>query len=146
MPSERVRVGFKYRIFDPEQGTVMSETPMELWAGFIGAEEDTITNTLTPKIGWLVRQTESDDEVLNDMKKKNDGWGIELRVREVPEVLSRLEHIKRLNLVFTDDVVLPDWFYNLKIDYLTIEGIMSKEMEDKIKQHFPDAYIRRFVR
>ena len=54
MPSEHVRVGFKYRVVTPEQGTVISETPMELWAGFIGAEEDTITNTLTPKIGWLV--------------------------------------------------------------------------------------------
>ena len=54
---------------------------MELWAGFIGAEEDTVTNTLTPKIGWLVRQTESDDEVLNDMKKKDEACGIERRVR-----------------------------------------------------------------
>ena len=142
MPSERVRVGFKYRILDPEQGTVMSETPMELWAGFIGAEEDTITNTLTPKIGWLVRQTESDDEVLNDMKKKNDGWGIELRVNEVPEVLSRLEHIKRLNLVFTDDVVLPDWFYNLQIDNLRIEGKLTDEQEAAIRGHFPNAIVR----
>ena len=30
MPSERVRVGFKYRVVNPRQGTVVSETPMEL--------------------------------------------------------------------------------------------------------------------
>ena len=141
MPSERVRVGFKYRIFDPEQGTVMSETPMELWAGFIGAEEDTITNRLTPKIGWLVRQTESDDDVLNDMKKKDEDWGIELRVREVPEILSRLEHIKRLTLVFTDEVGLPDWFYRLTIDRLRIEGKMTDEVKNRILEHFPKAII-----
>ena len=143
MPSERVRVGFKYRIIDPAQGTVVSETPMELWAGFIGAEEDTITNTLTPKIGWLVRQAESDDEVLNDMKKKDDNYGgIELRVKEVPEVLSRLEHIKRLTLVFTDDVVLPDWFYGLTIDQLSIIGKMTADVKARILEHFPKASIK----
>ena len=143
MPSELVRVGFKYRIIDPAQGTVVSDTPMELWAGFIGAEEDTITNTLTPKIGWLVRQTESDDEVLNGMKKNNDSMGgIELRVKEVPEVLSRLEHIKRLNLVFTDDVVLPDWFYRLTIDHLRIKGKMTADVKARILEHFPEASIK----
>ena len=141
MPSERVRVGFKYRIIDPARGTVKSETPMELWAGFIGAEEDTVTNTITPKIGWLVRQTESDDDVLNDMKKKDEDWGIELRVREVPEILSRLEHIKRLTLVFTDEVVLPDWFYRLTIDRLRIEGKMTGEVKARILEHFPKAII-----
>ena len=136
-----MRVGFKYRIIDPAQGTVKSETPMELWAGFIGAEEDTVTNTLTPKIGWLVRQTESDDDVLNDMKKKDEDWGIELRVREVPEILSRLEHIKRLTLVFTDEVGLPEWFYRLTIDRLRIEGKMTDEVKNRILEHFPKAII-----
>lgn len=139
MPSERVRVGFKYRIIDPAQGTVISETPMELWAGFIGVEEDTITNTLTPKIGWLVRQVESDNEVLNEMKKQDGYHGIELRVKEVPEVLSRMEHIKRLTLVFTDEVVLPDWFYRLSIDNLRIYGKMSDELKARIRKSFPNA-------
>ena len=57
MPSDRVRVNFKYQIKSPN-GKIISETPMELWAGFIGAEIDTVTNTLTPKIGWLVRKAE----------------------------------------------------------------------------------------
>ena len=42
MPSQRVYVGLKYRMIDPERGTVMSETPMELMAGFIGEEVDTL--------------------------------------------------------------------------------------------------------
>lgn len=142
MPSELVRVGFKYRIIDPMKGAVMSETPMELWAGFIGAEEDTITHALTPKIGWLVRQAQSDEEVINELKIKNDDYGISLRVKEVPEVLSRIGHINRLKLVFTDDVMLPDWFYRMSIGELSIEGRMTSSVIARIKKHFPEAYVR----
>ena len=141
MPSERVRVGFKYRFFDPTQGIVISETPMELWAGFIGAEEDTLTNTLTPKIGWLVRVAQSDEEVLSDLREQNEDFGIELRVKEVPEILARLEHIKNLRLDFTNEVVIPDWFYNLTIDNLTIEGKMTDEVKAEILRHFPNARV-----
>lgn len=145
MPSERVRVSFKYHVIDPTDGTVLNATPMELWAGFIGAEEDTITNTLTPKIGWLVRTTQNDNDVmLENLKKENDGilGGIFLRVEEVPEVLSRLEHIKRLSLEFTGKVTLPDWFYHLTIDELTIQGYMSDVVKAKILKHFPNAQVR----
>lgn len=55
MPADHVRVDFKYLTVAPGTGEVLRETPMELWAGFIGAEEDTIANTLMPKIGWLER-------------------------------------------------------------------------------------------
>ena len=75
-----MRVDFKYRMLDPLQGTIINDTPMELWAGFVGVEVDTITNTLTPKIGWLVRVAESDEELLKDLQKYNNDWGIELRV------------------------------------------------------------------
>ena len=142
MPSERVRVGFKYNVIDPVKGTVLSETPMALWAGFIGAEEDTLTNTLTPKIGWLVRVADSDDDLLNDLKKKDENYGISLRVKEVPEMLARMQHIKRLELVFTDKVVIPDWFYNLTIESLRIEGDIDKSVKEKVLKHFPKAFIR----
>ena len=36
-------------------GAIMSETPMELMSGFIGALEDEKANMLIPQIGWLVR-------------------------------------------------------------------------------------------
>lgn len=55
MPAEQTRVGFKYRIVRPD-GTVEKEIPLELRAGFVGAVEDTQTNTLTPKIGWFVHE------------------------------------------------------------------------------------------
>ncbi|MBR1903057.1 MAG: DUF4419 domain-containing protein [Bacteroidaceae bacterium] len=145
MPSELIRVGFNYKVLSSEDGSIEGEAPMELWAGFVGAEVDTLSNMLSPKIGWMVTYQDKDLTPEN-MKKSADKSGLSLVVKEVPEVLATMKHLKQLKLKFTDDVVIPDWFYNLKIDYLTIEGIMSKEIEDKIKQHFPDAYIRRFVR
>ncbi|MBR1469200.1 MAG: DUF4419 domain-containing protein [Prevotella sp.] len=60
MPTECVRVGFKYKETDLK-GNLIGEMPMELWAGFIGAEEDVAANTLRPKIGWLVRMAETDE-------------------------------------------------------------------------------------
>jgi TonB-dependent SusC/RagA subfamily outer membrane receptor len=58
MPAEFVRVEFKYRVIDPITGATLSETPMELMSGFIGALDDEKNNMLTPQIGWLVRARE----------------------------------------------------------------------------------------
>ena len=58
-PSGMLCVNFRYRTIDPTNNTVVSDTPMELWAGFIGAEADKTTNMITPKIGWLVRVAET---------------------------------------------------------------------------------------
>lgn len=142
MPSERVCVGFRYCVIDPAQGTVISETPMQLWAGFIGAEADTLTNTMTPKIGWMVRVSETDDEVLNKMKKDDEVMGINLRVREVPPILKRLQHIHNLHLEFTDAVVLPDWLDKIAIDYFTIKGKMAQAEKDAIMNRFPNIIIK----
>ena len=136
-----MRVDFKYRMLDPLQGTIINDTPMELWAGFVGVEVDTITNTLTPKIGWLVRVAESDEELLKDLQKNNNDWGIELRVKEVPEILSKLQHIKRLHLDFTDTVVLPEWFDRLTIDELSIKGKMTDVEKESLVKRFPNAKI-----
>ena len=54
MPASIVYVGFEYHIIDRSLGTVLKKTPLELWAGFIGVEEDKSKNMLTPKIGWYV--------------------------------------------------------------------------------------------
>ena len=144
MPSERVYVDFKYQIINPADGTVLSETPLQLVAGFIGTEVDTLTHALTPKMGWVVRQMESDDVILKSLVAKDNQQfsdGIQLRVRRVPEFLSKLPHVKKLRLEFTDEVELPEWFYNLQIDHLTIEGEISDELEVEIWEHFPNAII-----
>lgn len=138
MPSEYVRVNFKYRVISPDNGNLISETPMELWAGFFGAKVNTANNMLTPKIGWLVRVAKSDDETFNELKKNNNDWGLHLRVQEVPEVLSRLRHIKILELEFTGKVVLPEWMDRMIIDEFIVKGKMTSAEKTAIKKRFPN--------
>ena len=144
MPSERVYVDFKYQIISPIYGTILSEIPLQLIAGFIGTEVDTLTHALTPKMGWVVRQMADNDSLVKRLQKMDgDGpfSGIELRVNKVPEHLAQLPHIKRLTLYFTNEVELPDWFFNLQIDNLTIYGEIKEMTEDAIWKSFPHAKI-----
>lgn len=140
MPTDHVRVDFKYQIIDPAQGSVAREIPMELWAGFIGAKEDTIANALIPKIGWLVRIND-EESILNDLQKEDKEGAIHLRIKEVPTVLAKLERIKRLILDFTGKVVLPAWMDKLTIENLTISGKMTEEEKAEIQKRFPKAVI-----
>ena len=144
MPSERVYVDFRYQVIDIANGNVLVDTPMELIAGYIGTEVDTLTHALTPKMGWMVRQVESNEKIVESLKKKaeEDSFeGLDLRVNRVPEHLAQLKHIKRLTLNFTNKVTLPEWFYGLQIDNLTIGGEMSEEQEAAIWKHFPNAIL-----
>ncbi len=139
MPKEYVRVGFKYRVASPD-GTLMSETPMELWSGFIGTEVDSVTHAFRPKIGWLVRKSDSEEDLLKKMKH-DSRTGLCLRVREMPEILARMDSIGILILYFPDDVVIPDWFYDLKIRFLNIYGMVSDEVKARIWKTFLNARI-----
>ena len=144
MPSERVYVDFKYKVISPADGTVLTDIPMQLVAGFIGTGVDTLTHALTPKMGWVVRQMEGNDSIVKRLERMDSEaslFGIELRVNKVPEHLSQLPHIKRLTLHFTDKVELPEWFYHLQIDNLTIYGEMTGEQEAAIWKHFPNAIL-----
>ena len=144
MPAERVYVDFRYKVISPADGTVLNDVPMQLVAGFIGTDVDTLTHALTPKMGWVVRQMEGNDSIvkrLERMDSENSFFGIELRVNKVPEHLAQLPHIKRLRLEFTGEVELPEWFYGLQIDQLTIDGKMSEEEKATIWKHFPNAIL-----
>ena len=147
MPSERVYVDFNYKVADGA-GNVLSETPMQLCAGFIGTEVDTAANMLTPKIGWMALVAPSDDELLKLYKQQDDDFdkvlgsgGLYLQVKEVPEVLAKMEHIKSLTLEFTDKVVLPEWLDRLTIDRLAIAGKMSKAEKEALLERFPNAKV-----
>lgn len=60
MPIDRMNISFKYVVYDPILKTIINENQIELWSGFMGADLNIETNTLTPKIGWMVRV--ADDE------------------------------------------------------------------------------------
>ena len=61
MLPETVAVPFKYQVIGAD-GTVLSETALELVAGIIGVQEDAQTFTMTPKIGWFVRTARPAEE------------------------------------------------------------------------------------
>lgn len=145
MPTEYVRVSFYYQVINPDDGTIISRTPMELWAGFVGAKIDNENNMVTPMIGWFVSETKGDNDMLNMFSKMDEDDGISLRIQEVPEVLSHLNHIKSLTLQFTDKVVLPEWMDKMTIDRFYIQGYITKSEEEAIKKRFPNIIIRSFI-
>lgn len=145
MPTEYVRVSFYYQVINPDNGTIKSRTPMELWAGFVGAKIDNENNMVTPMIGWFVSETKGDNDMLNMFSKMDERSGISLRIQEVPEVLSHLNHIKSLTLEFTDKVVLPEWMDKMTIDRFYIQGYITKSEEEAIKKRFPNIIIRSFI-
>ena len=145
MPAEWARVGFQYKVISPADGIVISQTPMELWAGFIGMKEDQATQALIPLIGWLVRQGDAEADELAQLQENaelgedNIVGGIYIRVKEVPEVLAKMPHIKSLHLCFTGPVVLPAWMDAIQIDHLIIAPEPSAEEQAAIKARFPHA-------
>ena len=145
MPTEYVRVSFYYQVINPDDGTIISRTPMELWAGFVGAKIDNENNMVTPMIGWFVSETKGDNDMLNMFSKMDEDDGISLRIQEVPEVLSHLNHIKSLTLEFTGKVVLPEWMDKMTIDGFCIQGYITKSEEEAIKKRFPNIIIRSFI-
>ncbi len=137
MPDEYVCTGFKYMVLSPN-GSVLKETNMEIFAGFIGARVDTLTKSLTPKIGWQVRVAETEQDSLKYLKKENDErGGISIRIKEVPEILSNFQHLKFLELEFTDKVVLPKWLDRITIDRFYIKGKITDSEKNEIKKRFP---------
>ena len=114
---------------------------MELLAGFVGYQEDTSTFALSPLIGWTAYKAETEKDVLDGFRKNSSPWGIRLRVKEVPEVLRNLDHIKSLELTFTDGIVLPEWMDGIKIDRLVLRGKASEKQQQAIRERFPDCII-----
>ena len=139
MDDEMVQVDFKYKQIDPSTGSVIGETPMQLIAGFIGVSEDTTTYALTPKIGWLVRVGNGEQDAIDELKSQNERGSIELRVKEVPEMLRQLPHIASLTLTFTDKVDIPSWMDAIQIDRLHIFGDMTDEERAQLRRRFPQV-------
>ena len=86
MPEEMVRVPFKQIYIHPVTGEVVRTVPMELWAGFVGVEEDAKTHALMPKIGWLARIADEQAEEAARQKAESKGLkgieGLELKERK----------------------------------------------------------------
>ena len=122
-----------------EDGTKV-ETMIELWGGFMGLKQDPKTYALTPKIGWIVKK-QDDSLAVESVKKRMSFSELELRVKEVPDVLKKLDSIPSLSLYFKDEVVFPEWMKTKKIKYLYVSGKISDEEKDKILEWYPKTEI-----
>ncbi len=136
MPSELVHVGFKFIQVDPASGETFT-TPMELTAGFIGADVDEKTKAMRPRLGWMVSLAETDEEQLERLQRDATDFGINLRISKVPEVLSRIPEIRRLTLTFTGDVELPAWMDTMHIQQIIVRGRMSEAQKTELRRRFP---------
>jgi hypothetical protein len=144
LPEEIVKVDVKYQLLD-ETGKVIEETPLELWAGFIGLRQNSQNFALKPEIGWMVREKneEAKSNILSDELKKQStsNWGIDIRVSVVPKEILMLSSIEKLSIQFTGNIIIPDEMKNIRINRLSLNGIISPEETERIVAMFPDTYL-----
>jgi len=141
LPEEIVKVDLKYiKSFGDSTRTI----PLELWAGFIGLEQNSIDFTLTPKIGWMIRKKDIDNFGLKyqfekQVNKDFMGSGILIRVHEIPNAIFELKEIKNLQISFTDSILIPDKLKEIKIHKLKLSGKIANSEIERISKIFPDT-------
>jgi len=120
-----------------------TESTIELYGGFIGLEQNPENFALTPKIGWGVR-IKNDEEAgyLDRMKEQiRDEGKIALVVKEIPEVLNKMDAIPMLDLCFMDGVHFPEWMEHKSIKGLRVSGGITSEERDKLLRWYPSIWL-----
>ncbi|AWI10563.1 DUF4419 domain-containing protein [Ereboglobus luteus] len=144
LPDEIVKVDLKYVDL-----VTKTTTPLELWAGFVGLEQNGENYALTPKIGWMIRKKDVRYDALRqklavDMNVGNDetgGW-VRLRVPTVPTALFSMGKIDNLSLSFTDKILIPNELAQVEIKRLDLMGRRIDEGEEaRIKKLFPNTTV-----
>ena len=142
--AELSNVQFKYQLIDPITLKVIAETDIMLYAGFVGVTVDKATGALEPKIGWIARRVNEDDELLARLTSTAISFDESgTKIKTVPEVLKREKHYQHLHLTFEDKVVVPEWMDSIQIDNFTIEGYMTDAEQTQLKTRFPKAKVKR---
>ncbi|RRD77281.1 DUF4419 domain-containing protein [Tannerella forsythia] len=142
LPEEMVKVDLKYI---RRYGTHSEETMLELWAGFIGLEQNAETFALTPRISWMIKKKDVNNEGLHKkMVSQNipGEEGIKIEIEEVPEHLKKFNEIYSLHLRFRNQVSIPEWLKEIRIGRLQIDGKITDEETEKILRWFPDTELK----
>jgi len=156
LPNEMVKVDLDYEKLMPS-GEV-EKTPLELWAGFVGLEQDDETFGLKPQIGWMIRKkgAGASAKYLAELKKENSesdvgpnglsnsvmgGMGIMITVKTIPDELLQIGHIRKLTVYFVDGIQIPDEMSKIKIDSFEMHGKIDQVGIDKICKMFPNTYL-----
>jgi hypothetical protein len=118
-------------------------TPLELWAGFVGLKQNSNDFNLRPEIGWIIKKKDFsiDDKKLAGLRAKaeNKNFGVELRVNQVPAELMQIGPIEYLNLEFIKEINIPDELGKVPIRKLRLRGTIDNAGIDRIKKLFPNT-------
>jgi len=140
LPKEIVKVDLKY--IDNENNDKI--TPLELWAGFIGLEQNNDNYSLTPQIGWMIRKKDAANSgLIQKIEADNKEYGVSIRVKEVPEALNNpdISIIKNLKIEFIGNIIIPEWLSRINIWHLGLKGVIDKKGIERIIQLFPNTNI-----
>lgn len=137
MPNEMLKVDLMCT--DVRDTTNVIKTPLELWAGFVGLEQDSKTFGLKPKIGWMVRKKDPlRMAILNRLSASNKGSeGVSLRVDNVPPELYKIGPVKRLRINFFGNIRIPDELAGVEIADMTLNGSTTEPETKRIVKLFP---------
>lgn len=140
LPDEIVKTDLKYQIILPN-GAILT-IPLELWAGFIGLEQDPATFALTPTIGWMIRKKEQDQKMVQQMLSDPNQGEISIRVKHFPNELLSVPAISSLSLTFIDKIEIPDELAQIKISDLSLYGQISSQEKKRLIQLFANTNTR----
>jgi hypothetical protein len=135
LPEEIVKVDLLY--WDTETDV---KTPLELWAGFFGLEQNMENFALTPKIGWMIKIADPEN---SDLAKKLEEYpdSISIRVMEFPAELLYLNYTETLTIDFINEIAIPDAFAGKRIEHLILSGKIKQDEINRIVRMFPDSSI-----
>ena len=127
LPEEIVKVDLTY--IEVFRDTTLT-TPLELWAGFIGLEQNSNDFTLSPKIGWMIRKKDTVNFGLKYkfeklVKEDFERYGKTTRVQEKPNEIVGHKEIKNLDIPYTESILIP-----VKSKNVRIEEIIGARIED----------------
>ncbi|MEO6523429.1 MAG: DUF4419 domain-containing protein [Mucilaginibacter sp.] len=142
MPNEIVKVDLEY-IAGNGAGNFV-KTPLELWAGFVGLNQDNKTFGLKPQIGWMIRKkdTNNSQALIDKLKKDNSENrfdGINIRVKTVPPELLKIGTIKSLTIHFIDEINIPTEMANIGVETLRLDGTITPAESERIVKLFPNT-------
>ena len=139
LPDEVVKVDLKFIDEKTEITTLL-----ELWAGFVGLEQNEENFALTPKIGWMIRKKDLENTALKkklESDSKQQMSGISIRVKDFPKEMLALKTAEKINIVFLDKIIVPDEFANVKVKNLTLSGEIEASEIERIGKMFPDSRV-----
>ncbi|WP_114789976.1 DUF4419 domain-containing protein [Niabella yanshanensis] len=144
LPDEIVKVDLRYLVLG-DDGSIIQDTPLELWAGFIGLRQNKTNYALTPEIGWLIKRKDTlpDPAIVNRLKREKDDafGGIEIRVNEVPREILQIDRFKKLTIIFIDSIRIPQAMGNIQVEQLILKGKISQQEEQRIFNLFPQTNV-----